>query len=185
MQALYEAVRAGDLDRVRTLVAADPTLAVFAAAMLGDAEELSRLLSGNRSLTTAVSADGWLPLHLAAHFAKTEAVRVLLNQGAQAGARSTNAMQNTPLHAAAAGRAAAAGKLLIDHGASVYAAQHGGWAPLHAAAQNGDLEFARLLIEAGADVNVRAENHQRPLDLALMKGQQAMVDFLESNGASL
>ena len=57
--------------------------------------------------------------------------------------------------------------------------------PLHAAAQNGDIEFARALVAAGADVNARAENQQRPLDIALTKGQQAMVEFLESHGARL
>jgi ankyrin repeat protein len=170
---------------VRELTAANPTLEIFAAAMLGDAGEITRLLAGNPTLVTAVSPDGWFPLHLAAHFAQTEAVRVLLEHGAQAGARSTNAMQNTALHAAAAGRAAEAGRLLIEHGASANCAQQGGWAPLHAAAQNGDIEFARVLIDAGADVNARAENQQRPLDLALTKGQQAMVDFLEARGASL
>jgi ankyrin repeat protein len=185
MQALYAAVRSGDRGQVEALVAADPTLAIFAAAMLGDDAAIETLLAANRSLVTAVSPDGWLTLHLAAHFAKTDAVRALLNNGAQASARSTNALHNTALHAAAAGRAAGAAKLLIDHGAAVNATQHGGWAPLHAAAQNGDSEFARLLLDAGADVNVRAENHQRPLDLALTKGQQAMVDFLESHGASL
>jgi ankyrin repeat protein len=185
MQALYEAVRAGDRARVTALVAADPTLAIFAAALLGDAGEISKVLAANPALVSAVSSDGWYPLHLAAHFAKTEAVRVLLDQGAQAGARSTNAMRNTALHAAAAGRALEVAKLLIAHGADAAATQHGGWTPLHAAAQNGDLEFARALINAGADVNVRAENQQRPLDLALTKGQQAMVDLLESHGASL
>lgn len=185
MQPLYEAVRARDHERVKALVEADPTLAIFAAAMLGDAEEVARLLAGNRSLVTAVSPDGWFPLHLAAHFSRTEAVRALLNHGAQAGARSTNALQNTALHAAAAGRAVDAGKLLIDYGASPNATQHGGWAALHAAAQNGDIEFARVLLDAGADVNVRAGNQQRPLDLALTRGQQAMVDYLESRGASL
>src|SRR6266478_5091786 len=185
MQPLYEAVRSGDPERVKTLVAADPPLAIFAAAILGDTAELEILLSGDRSLITAVSPDGWFPLHLAAHFAQTGAVRLLLSKGAQAGARSTNALQNTALHAAAAGRAAEAGKLLIDRGANVNATQHGGWAPLHAAAQNGDIEFARVLVDAGADVNARAENQQRPLDMALTKGQQAMVDFLESHGARL
>ncbi|MGZ5233951.1 MAG: ankyrin repeat domain-containing protein, partial [Burkholderiales bacterium] len=51
--------------------------------------------------------------------------------------------------------------------------------------QNGDLESARALIDAGADVSVRADNNQKPLDLALTKGQQAMVEFLEANGAAL
>jgi ankyrin repeat protein len=75
--------------------------------------------------------------------------------------------------------------LLIDHGAKVNAQQHGGWAPLHAAAQHGDIETARALVAAGADVGLRADNQQRPLDLAVLKAQQAMVDFLEANGAKL
>jgi ankyrin repeat protein len=94
-------------------------------------------------------------------------------------------MENTPLHAAAAGKHAGIVKLLLDHGANANARQHGGWAPLHSAAQNGDLESARVLIDAGADVSVRADNNQKPLDLALTGGRQAMVEFLEANGAKL
>ena len=63
--------------------------------------------------------------------------------------------------------------------------KHGGWTPMHAVAQNGDLPFAKILLEAGADVSARAENNQRPLDLALTKGQQHMVEFLETHGAAL
>ena len=185
MQALYEAARAADSAKVSAVVAANPTLAIFAAAISGDVAALQNLLTGNRSLITAVSPDGWLPLHLASHFGKDNAVRTLLNQGAEVNARSTNALTNTALHAATAGRAAGVAKLLIDHGANVNARQHSGWCPLHAAAQGGDVVLAKLLIEAGADVSVRADNQQRPLDLALTKGQQAMVDLLESHGASL
>jgi ankyrin repeat protein len=185
MRQLYEAFRAGDSAKIRLLVEQDPALAVFAAALQGDSGELERLLAGNRSLISAVSEDGWTALHLAAHFAHKECVRLLLNKGADANARSANAMQNTPLHAAAAGRAVEVAKLLIERGAQVNARQNGGWTPLHAAAQNGDVELARALIEGGADANVRADNQQRPLDLALTKGQQGMVDFLEANGARL
>ena len=39
MNSLYEAVRAGDHARVRSIVAADPTLTIFAAAMLGDSAQ--------------------------------------------------------------------------------------------------------------------------------------------------
>src|ERR1700693_1771941 len=178
MQKLFEAVRAGDQEGVVALVAADPSLAIFAAAIQGDTGALETLLAANRPLVSAVSSDGWTPLHLAAHFGKQEAVRLLLNKGAKADARSTNAMLNTPLHAAAAGRAAGGGTLLLAHGAAVNARQQGGWTPLHAAAQNGDIELARTLVEGGADVNARADNRQSPLDLALTKGQQAMVDWL-------
>jgi ankyrin repeat protein len=185
MKELFEAVRAGELSRVRELVAADPSLAIFAASILGDTEQLTELLTANRSLVGLLSEDGWTPLHLAAFFGKTEAARLLLNKGALVNARSTNGMENMPLHAAAAGRHVEVVKLLIEHGAPVNARQHGGWAPLHAVAQNGDIEMAKVLIAGGADVNVRAENNQMPLDLALTKGQQAMVDYLESNGAKL
>jgi ankyrin repeat protein len=94
-------------------------------------------------------------------------------------------MNNLALHAAAAGRHIAIVKLLLESGTPANAQQHGGWTALHAAAQHGDVDMARLLIENGADVSARADNQQRPLDLAVLKAHQAMVDFLESKGASL
>jgi ankyrin repeat protein len=185
MKELFEAVRAGDLSRVAGLVEADPSLAIFAATILGNAAQIEELLASNRSLASVLSSDGWTPLHLAAFFGKEEAARLLLNKGAVVNARSTNQMQNTPLHAAVAGKRTSVAKLLIEHGAAVNSRQHGGWTPLHAAAQNGDVELARELVAGGADVLARAENNQSALDLALTKGQQGMVDFLEANGASL
>lgn len=185
MQELYQAVRSGDPFQVESVVEANPSLALFAAVLTGNLEALEALIAANRSQINLLSADGWTPLHLAAHFDQPEVVRFLLNKGAHVNARSTNAMHNAPLHAATAGKATAAAKLLIEHGADVNARQASGWVPLHAAAQTGDVETARLLIENGADVNARADNQQRPLDLALTKGQQVMVDFLESHGARL
>jgi ankyrin repeat protein len=189
MNELYDAVRARDSARVQALVDADPSLAIFAAAMQpvapGETAVLEELLAANRSLVNAVSQDGWTPLHLAAFFGAAEAARALLNKGASPATRSTNAMQNLPLHAAAAGRHAVLVKLLIEHGSPVSARQHGGWTALHAAAQNGDLAMAEILVSAGADVSARADNHQCALDLALTKGHQQMVEFLEAHGAKL
>jgi ankyrin repeat protein len=185
MKELFEAIRAGDLSRVAALVDADPTLAIFAASIQGDTARIEELLTANRELISTLSSDGWTPLHLAAFFGKKDAVRLLLNLGADVNARSTNPMENTPLHAAAAGRDTESAKILLEHGANANALQHGGWTALHAAAQNGDVEMARALIAKGADLQARAENNQNALDLALTKGQQAMVDFLETNGAGL
>lgn len=158
---------------------------VFTAAMSGRTERVEELISGNRSLAQAYSSDGWTALHLAAFFGHVPAASALLAKGAAIEARSDNAMRNTPLHAATAGRQAAVAKLLIDHGADVNARQHGGWTPLHSAAQNGDTALADLLLSNGADVSARAENNQTALDLALTKGDQPMADLLEKRGASL
>ena len=185
MQRIYEAFRAGNRDAANALVETFPALAIFSAVIFGDAAEVEKLLAGNRSLVNAASPDGWVPLHLAAHFGHADVVRALLNKGAQVSACSSNAMHNTALHAAAAGRSQTVAKILLDAGADANARQSGGWTPLHSVAQNGNVEFARVLAEAGADVSARADNQQRPLDLALTNGQQAMVDFLEAHGASL
>jgi ankyrin repeat protein len=185
MKELFEAIRANDSARVDALIQADPSLAIFAAAIQGRTEELDRLITGDRSLVSKLSADGWTLLHLAAFFGHKETAQALLNKGAQVDARSTNAMQNMPLHAASAGGHTSLVKLLVDHGASVNARQHGGWTPMHAAAEKGDIEMARSLIDAGADVLARADNNQSPLDLALTQGKQEMVDFLEAHGARL
>jgi ankyrin repeat protein len=45
--------------------------------------------------------------------------------------------------------------------------------------------MAQVLVDNGADVSARADNQQRPIDLALLKGNQGMVDYLESRGATL
>src|SRR5450631_4467786 len=104
MQKIYEAFRAADRESANVHVVDNPTLAIFAAAIFGDTAEIETLLAGNRSLVNAVSPDGWLPLHLAAHFGHADAVLALLNKGANVNAPSTNAVRNVALHAAAAGR---------------------------------------------------------------------------------
>jgi ankyrin repeat protein len=185
MRELYAAVRANDAAQVSALIAADPSLAIFAAAMQGDSAQVEKLLSANRSLVAAVSSDGWTPLHLAAHFGHTGAVRMLINKGADVAARSRNAMANTALHAATAGRSVEVMKVLLECGAGPNARQSGGFTPLHAAAQTGETALAETLLDGGADVNVRADNRQTPLDFALLQGRQAMVEFLESRGATL
>jgi ankyrin repeat protein len=185
MKELFEAVRAGDLPRVQALVDANPSLAIFAAAILGQADRIKELLAANRALVSAVSEDGWTPLHLAAFFGKEDAARALLNGGADVKARSTNTMENTALHAAVAGKHAALVKLLIDRGASANARQNGGFTPMHSAANNGDVETARVLIDAGADVSARADNQQRPIDLAMTQAKGEMVELLEASGATL
>lgn len=180
MLALYN----GQGPIAELLLAHGAPLDIWAASVRGDGERLAHLLAQDGSLVQALSADGWTPLHLAAHFGQVEAIRLLLDHGAAVDARSANAMRNTPLHAAAAGspRTRQAAVLLVERGAAVNAAQHGGWTALHAAAQNGDAELAALLLARGAEVNARGDGDQTPLTLAEEAGQSEVVALLAGHG---
>jgi uncharacterized protein len=155
-------------------------LDVFAACMAGALERAVELIGREPALVRAYSHDGWTPLHLACFFGHPSLAEALIAQGAEVSARSRNAMQNAPLHAAAGGRTQDAVRVLLEHGAEVNARQEGGWTALHAASQNGDVEIVRLLIAGGADVQIRAANQQNALDLALTKGHPAVVEVLEA-----
>lgn len=162
---------------------ADPS--IFEAAALGDTTRLARLLDGDPASVNTYSHDGWTPLHLAAHFGQTEAARVLLTRGADASLRSTNALDNLPLHAAlAGGDNVALVTLLIESGSDVNARQHGGYTPLHEAAQNGYLGSAQRLLAAGADASVATADGQTPLALARGQGHGELEALLRAHGAT-
>ena len=183
MKELFEAVRAGDLARVQTLVDADATLAIFAAAILGDTKRLEDLLTGNRSLVTAVSTDGWTPLHLASFFGHARIVEMLLAAGADVAARSHNNNANTPLHAALAGNHKMVAGLLIGRGADVNAADTEGWRPLHMAAHNNNVDAMKTLISQGADVTAQNGAGLTPLSLAQEKNHREAAALLRRHGA--
>jgi ankyrin repeat protein len=84
-------------------------LDVFAACMAGARERVVELIGGEPELIQAnshkaYSHDGWTALHLACFFGHATLAEMLIAQGAEVNGRSRNGMQNTPLHAAAAGR---------------------------------------------------------------------------------
>ncbi len=167
------------------LLSQSPKLDVFDKCVAGQVDAALEEIDRNPSLLTMHNSDGWTPLHLAAFFGHPELAKALINRNAAVDALSTNAMQNTPLHAAAAGGSMASVALLLDAGADVNARQHGGWTALHAAAQNGNHEMVKLLLSHGADPGLRAENNQSPLDLALMHGKGDIAALLEQQGAQL
>ena len=125
----------GHFDVAEALIGAGAEIDVFAAAATGRVDDLRRSLSP--ATVNAYSYDGWTPLHLAAFFGQLEAVRVLVDAGADVRARSTNGLANTPLHAAAAGRHSEVALYLIDRGASGSALDSGGYTPLQIATENG------------------------------------------------
>lgn len=165
-------------DVINLLITSGAKVDIFIAAALGNVKKLETALAKDPASIAAHSTDGWTALHLAAFFGRKDAVAFLLNAGANVLARSTNAMNNHPLHAATAGRSRDAVALLVEKGCDINATQAGGWTALHAASQNGDFEMAKVLLSNGANPNLRADNGQLPLDLALGNGHKPIVDLL-------
>lgn len=179
--ALYH----GRRDLAELLVAHGRRPDVHEAAALGDVEALRRILDAEPGAMTAYSSDGWTALHLAGFMGHLDAVRLLLERGADANALSVNAMRNTPLHAGLAGPLGHEGaRLLVEAGADVNARQHGGYVPLHSAANNGALETIDLLLDRGADPNAPAEDGRRPVDFARERGHARAVERLIARGAA-
>lgn len=182
---LLMALYTGRRDLADVLAGAGRRLDVFEAAALGDTDRLRALLDAEPGAVTRIAGDGWTPLHLAGFFGHVEAMRLLLERGADVRVTSINAMRNTPLHATMAGPSGIAGvRLLVEAGADVNARQHGGYTALHSAAQHGALDIVDLLLDHGADPDLAADNGQRPVDFARERGHADAAAHLLSRGAS-
>jgi uncharacterized protein len=163
LYALYN----GKSELVEPLLDANPPLDVFDAAAVGRTRGLEELLDGEPGLVTSWSKDGFTPLHLAAFFGEEEAVKILLERGADVNVVSRNPkIVVTPLHSAAAGSHPGVVKLLLEAGADVNAAQDRGFTPLHSAANNDDRESAEALLAAGADPTLTTDDGKTAADLA-------------------
>jgi ankyrin repeat protein len=165
----------GLIDAVRRHV---EQLNVFEAAAFGDLDRLSGLLGDDPDLLGAVSGDGFTPLHLAAFFGQTDAVRLLLARGAAVDHVGTGWMTGTPLHAAAAGSHASIVHLLLEAGADPNTRQRHGYTPLHSAAANADVESVEALLAAGADLSATNDDGDTALALADKTGDLVTVEVL-------
>ena len=165
------------------LLAERPELDVFEAAATGTMDRLRELLDGDPSLANAFAPDGFHPLGLAAFFRHGEAVRLLLERGADPAPASRNGLAVTPLHSAVATNAGPRDlgivRALLDAGAPVSARSAQDGTPLHTAAFTGDVEVARLLLECGADPSLTNDSGRTPLDIARDRGHDRIVELLE------
>ena len=143
-------------DLADAVLEADPELDVFDAAAVGDVDRLTELLDGDPDVAGAWSGDGFTPLHLAAYFGRGDAVRLLLDRGADVGAVARNDMQVQPLHSAVAGQHREVVAALLVAGADPNARQQGGFTPLMAAEQHEDEDMVRLLMDHGAEESAQA-----------------------------
>ncbi len=182
----HDIYHAGQIQYLRALQGI-PADRFFTAAWDGDVARLREVLRDHPDLLNAHNADGWTALQIASYTGQADAVRFLLDRGADIRAASQNAMANTALHGAIAGwragRRADVAALLLDRGADPEAADAWGNTALHLAAHEGMPGIVELLLRRGANVNARREDGATPLRAALKEERTAVAELLRGHGA--
>lgn len=159
------------------------TLDACEAAALGDVTALRTAIENDDDARVRRSTDGWTPLHLAAFFGHDEAVRLLIDHGAPLDANSTNALRNSPLHAALAGTTLPLlVRRLVFAGADVTAQDASGHTPLHLAASRGSDVLCDLFIARGADRHALTDDRSTPAMIAIARGFHELGAKLAATG---
>lgn len=144
--ALYEGRRAD----AEALAAGTP-LDVLEAAALGDGDRVRELLAEDPSLAATWSDDGFTALHYAVFFGTPDAAAALVAAGADVEVAARNPMGVRPINSAAAGpHPVECVRLLLAAGAPVDGRQSSGHTALDEALIRADADLAALLRAHGA-----------------------------------
>lgn len=181
LTAIYHG--AGDAINVLLGRTAEDALNVYEAAATGNPRRLKTILGQSRVRINTANEEGFTPLSLAAFFGHVEAVKVLLENGADVNQKPPSRFQNTAVDAAVAGEHPDVVRVLLASGADPNVRSEENYTSLHKAVAHGNLEIVRLLLDHGADPNATRDGGNSPLDDAGEKGHEAVAALLKARGA--
>ncbi|MBX7150367.1 ankyrin repeat domain-containing protein [bacterium] len=183
---MIEALKAGQLEAIKSLVAGNPSLidaktstgesTFLLAAYYGRHEILDFLLSFNPQLTVfEAAAIGKIDMVRTSIQANPDFVHAYSHDGFAA------------LHLAAYFGHKEIAKFLLSQGADPKSSSRNPMQvhPIHSAAAARHLAIVAMLIENGADVNARQHGGYTPLHSAAANGQSDMIELLIQNGADI
>ena len=143
----------------------------------GEAAIVRGLLAAGMSPEGTYS--GWRPLHTASVFDNEAMVRVLLEAGADVGARG---LMGTPVIRQASRPGVA--RLLIAAGADIHARDAGGKTAMHEAAKRNRIGVLRVLHQAGAAVDPDPVGRSPLMTAIVHRSQEKIVHWLLDHGAN-
>ena len=164
--ALYQ----GNRDLARQLAAKTSDRTIHEAAALGEVDRVRAMLKADPSLVHSFSSDGYALLGFASFFGQPDVDRVVLEFNPDVNAQAKNAQKVGALHAAAAVQNHDMLRTLLERGANPNAKQQSDYTPLHTAAGRNDVEMAKLLIKFGADPKARGSDGKSVADVAREHG---------------
>uniref|UniRef100_A0A8B9HNG8 Ankyrin 1, erythrocytic a n=1 Tax=Astyanax mexicanus TaxID=7994 RepID=A0A8B9HNG8_ASTMX len=172
---LYMAAQENHLEVVKFLLEnganqSIPTEVKPSAVSLANSYSFPLYLSTNASHITLknvcsfITATGFTPLHIAAHYENLNVAQLLLNRGANVNFTPKNGI--TPLHIASRRGNVIMVRLLLDRGATIDAKTKDELTPLHCAARNGHVRIIEILLDQGAPIQAKTKNGLSPIHMA-------------------
>mmetsp|Transcript_22390 Transcript_22390/g.55171 ORF Transcript_22390/g.55171 Transcript_22390/m.55171 type:complete len:167 (+) Transcript_22390:98-598(+) len=153
---------------------------LIAAAEAGDLGRVRELVAAGSDVSKA-NEDGWSPLIMASKGGHNDVVKLLLESKA---APNPDCVAHTALRAASIyGHTETLRILLAAGGDPNFVSLHDR-TPLMGAAMGGHAECAKILLEAGADANAKNDVGESAADLANIKGHKGVVELLQLASAS-
>ena len=184
--SFIDAIKAGEFERVKAMVSADPTL-IDARGRTGESAILTAVYHRQKEIVNLLVARGAsLSLFEAAAAGEVERVERLVS-GDPSTVNTYSADGWTPLHLAAFFGHTKIAELLLHAAADVAARSRNpnGNTALHAALAGNHKMVAGLLIGHGADVNASDTEGWRPLHLAAHNNNVDVIKTLIAQGADV
>jgi uncharacterized protein len=163
------------------LIARGAELELNEAAAAGQLDRVKHLVDANPDLARSFSPDGFPVFALACAFGHLPVAMYLFEMGALVDAVATNGTGYNALTGAVAGGRADVVDWLLQNGAEANYRYGAGFTPLLTAAANGHLEIVKMLLLHGADVQAKTDDGKSAAAIADERKRPEVAEFLRNH----